>query len=292
MPLRVIRLSGFSSADTRGKIVVDTAIMTPQAIDRTARGCLCWSDVRFLDDAFGKSLVGDPNGIQYRKGLRMSAGRHLFSILTGKKIYPGPGQNPHRIIGSDKAPAVTVEGGMLFPNAYGLDANHSDYYSLASLQIDSHFGHFCGAQWQTSLKFNGPFSGSASALPADRFFASYSKMLNNNTTLCQQDKNDIFAYCVLQFWSIFCNGSTAPRAIGAGAGASIGGGRLTAFSATSLSGATFNFPVPVPALPSKFESSFRRVALDYALTAAGFAGFAAAFGISPSYGANTFPHIP
>lgn len=292
MPLRVIRLSGFSSSDVRGKIVVDTAIMTQQAINRTSDGCLCWSDVRFLDDAFGKALVGDANGIEYRKGLRMSAGRHLFSILTWKKIYPGPGQSPYRIIGNDKAPSITVDGGMSFPNAYGLDAIHSDYYSLASLQIDSHFGHFCNGQWQTSLKFNGPFSGSASALPADRFFASYSRILNNNSTLCQQDKNDIFAYCVLQFWSIFCTGSSAPRAIGAGAGTSIASGRLTSFSATSLGGTTFNFPVPVPALPSNFASSFRRVALDYALTAAGFSGFAAAFGISPSYGSNAFPRIP
>ncbi len=292
MPLRVIRLSGFNSSDTRGRIVVDTAIMTNQALSRTADGCLCWSDVRFLDDAFGKSLVTDTNGIEYRKGLRMSAGRHLFSILTGWKIFPGPGQHPYQIKNNVNSPAIIVEGGMSFPNAYGLDAIHSDYYSLASLQIDSKYGHFCNEQWNASLKFNGPFSGSSSALPLDRFFADYQRMLNNDTTLCQQDKNDIFAYCVLQFWSIFGKGASASRAIGAGGGATVAGGGMSAFSTTSLSGVSFNFPIPVPALPAKFSSSFQRIALDYVLSAPGFLNFAPAFGISPSYGSKSFPHIP
>ncbi len=292
MALRVIHLSGFNSSDIRGRIVVETSIMTAQALSRTADGCLCWSDVRFLDDAFGKLMVLDKEGITYRKGLRMSAGRHLFSILTGKKIFPGPGQHPYQIKNNINAPAINVEGGMSFPNAYGLDAIHSDYYSLASLQIDSKYGHFCNGQWDTSLKFNGPFSGSASALPIDRFFAGYQRMLNNDTTLCQQDKNDIFAYCVLQFWSIFGKGASVSRAIGAGGGGSVAGGGMSSFSATSLTGVSFNFPIPVPALPAKFSSSFRRVALDYVLSAPGFINFASAFGISPSYGANAYPHIP
>jgi hypothetical protein len=293
MPLRVIRLSGFKSSDVRGKIVVDTLIMTPQAIDRTKSGCLCWSDVRFLDDAFGKSLASDVNGMEYRRGLRMSAGRHLFSILTGKKIYPGPGQNPYRIQNNVNSPSIMVDGGMTFPNAYGLDATHSDYYSLASLQVDSDYGHFCHAQWKESLKSNGPKSGHKFALRDEQnFFNLYARLLTNNQTLCQQDKNDIFAYCVLQYWSIFCSSTVTKQAAGFGAGLVGGASATTTFAATSMSGTVVNFPVPVPALPANFSSSYSHVALDWVLTAAGLSGFAAAFGISPGYGSKAFPRIP
>ena len=292
MPLRMIRLSGYSSSDPKGRIVIDTAIMTPQALDRTKSGCLCWSDIRFLDDAFGKSLVIDANGIEYRKGLRTSAGRHLFSILTGKKIFPGPGQQPYRITNNVNSPAILVEGGMSFPNAYKLDATSSDYYSLASLQIDSKYGHFCDGQWNTSLKYNGPHSGDKSAMTLPGFFASFAGMLNADTTLCNQDKKDIYAHCVLQYWSIFYTGIATARSVSLGASSLAASSVPTSFTVNSLDGNSASLPVPVPVLPAKFSSYFRRVALDYALMSPGLSTFVAVFGISPSYGANTFPHIP
>lgn len=257
MPLRNILLSGFQSSDPNGKILIESTILTPQANTRTAAGRLSWADVRFLDDAFRKAPPSWGNvssNINYLRdsNLQKSAGRHLYSILTGRFIFYGPNdlrpQDPKVIT---KKPRMEVEGGMSFPNEQ----------SLFGYQVDSDYGKLCQG-WLNYLRFNQQLPAPPGVTKINQMLASYLRIIQNSS-LSQIDRNDVYALCVLHAWASnqFAGATSIPLA-----------------------------SLAAPPIPSQvailMSMSSRQKALDIGRTLTGFSTF---FNISGSFGRNAFP---
>lgn len=252
MVIKTIVLSGFEKSDSRGKIEMETDIMTPAARNLAASGQLCRADVRFLDDAFraAPSSYKITNIAYLRDSIlqERDAGRHLFSILTGRHIYEGPGEKVFKIDVVTK-PRMKVEKGMSFPNNQG----------LYGYQADSAYGTLCRG-WKVFLSKNENTPG----MTTKHLLELYRNIIKKNTTLCEIEKKDVYALCYL-----YC------RAFGHFVGTSAG----------------YAFPT-VTSPPSQknilLSMECDRKALDIGRNVPGFSGL----NISPSYGQNAFPARP
>ena len=263
MTLRVVTLSGFKSSDPSGKIVVDDELLTTQANVRTAARRLSWADVRFLDDDFRKaaSPKGHISNVGYLRDSNLKAGRHLFSILTGRQIHLSPGQQLAETTGNDdyialgSSPNLTFKGGMSFPNKQ----------ILYGYQLDSDYGKLCQDGWINYLR-------TFSAVRTIQWILTQYRSIVYASTLCPTDMNDGYAVCVLQAWA---------------------NSLYVVVSATSASGATYSFPAYSTFTPKlKFTTTniCRQTGLDFARN--NLTGFSTVFQISPGYGDKAFPEIP
>jgi hypothetical protein len=218
MTNRIVFLSGYPTNALTGRIDIDTSLMRDAAERCTRERRLSWADVRMLDDGFRRDLSAglEPNLTYLRhKHVRKHAGLHLCAILSGLRFHLSPQEH----IASPRANGVKfhVQSStsprlfvcddtavrMNFPNPLsGLAGgeNASADYGLYNLQLNSAFGRYCRG-------FDGHMAANDVAANAANYTANVGRVINNyvkkiyaDKTLCESDKNDVIAICMLKAW--------------------------------------------------------------------------------------------
>jgi hypothetical protein len=218
MTNRTVFLSGYPTNALTGRIDIDASLMRDSAERCTRNTRLSWADVRALDDSFRREqATGLESNLTYlrHKHIRKHAGLHLCAIASGLRFHMSPQEHllsPKAAsatfhVTSPPSPRLRVSDEksvrMNFPNpASGLAGGEqsSEDYGLYNLQLESAFGRLCRGFDAHMAANNVAMAASRNIANVGRVIDNYVKKIRADKTLCDEDKNDMVAICVLKAW--------------------------------------------------------------------------------------------